>query len=71
MLVVDHETLAHGLDRAADMFRLPRLSSFADAAAVAEAVFENFGFDQEKRSRLARGLAAMLPIKGDPMAEGL
>ena len=71
MLGIDDETLRIGLGRADDLFRLHRLSGYADAEALAVAVFENFGFDADRRARLATALAGMLPIEGDPLTEAV
>ncbi len=71
MLNVGDPELDEGLTRADDLFRLHRLSGYADAEALAVAVFENFGFDADRRARLATALAGMLPIEGDPLTEAV
>lgn len=36
---------------------------------MAQAVFANFGLDEEKRALLVETLVEMVPVKGDPLAE--
>lgn len=71
MLRVDDESLREGLDRATDLFKLHRLSAHEDAERLAAAVFANFGIDERRRLQLTTSLLQMLPISGDPLAEGL
>jgi hypothetical protein len=71
MFLVDDENLRLGLDRASDLFRLHRLSGFVDAEALEVAVFDNFGIDEERRGKLVQSLVDMLPVTGDPLAQGL
>lgn len=71
MLRIDDEALGHGLERATDLFRLHRLSHPAEAEALAAAVFDNFGIDEDARMRLAVGIGRMVPVEGDVVAEVL
>jgi hypothetical protein len=71
MLRVDDETLREGLDRAADLFKLHRLSTHDDAELLAAAVFANYGIDEIRHRELMVSLVEMLPVSGDPLAEGL
>jgi hypothetical protein len=71
MLNIDDQTLREGLDRAADVLLLHRLSSHEDADRLAASVYANFGLDERLRIELIESLLEMLPISGDPMAEGL
>jgi len=71
MLFVDDENLRIGLERADDLFRLHRMSEFAEAQAIATAVFANFGVDEPKRERLVEALVEMVPSTGDALVHGL
>lgn len=71
MLNIDDQTLREGLDRAADLFKLQRLSTHDDAEVLAASVYANFGLDEGRRLELIESLIDMLPISGDPLAEGL
>jgi hypothetical protein len=71
MLYIDDQTLREGLERAADLFKLQRLSSYHDAEHLAASVYANFGLDEGRRTELIKSLIEMLPISGDPVAEGL
>lgn len=71
MLQIDDQTLREGLDRAEDLFKLQRLSALEDAEELPAAVFANFGIDEHRRDELTQSLVEMLPISGDPLAEGL
>ena len=71
MLRVDDETLREGLDRATDLVKLHRLSTHADAERLTAGVFANFGIDEYRRLQLTVALLEMLPISGDPLAEGV
>lgn len=66
MLFVDRQTLPTGLEQADDLFRLHRLSGFADAEAMASKAFANFGLTDSKRPLLADALVKMLPATGLP-----
>jgi hypothetical protein len=71
MFQIDDETLRVGLDRAADLLKLHRLSSRQESEELAASVYANFGIDDDRRSELIEALIEMLPISGDPMAEAL
>ena len=71
MLQIDEQSLRVGLDRAADLLKLHRLSSHEDAEHLAASVYANFGIDESLRVELIESLLEMLPVSGDPMAEGL
>lgn len=71
MLRIDEKTLREGLERAADLLKLHRLSTPDDAEQLAASVYAGFGIDESLRVELIEGLLEMLPITGDPMAEGL
>jgi len=69
MLEIDHRTLREGLDRAADLLKLQRLSNPNEAEQLAASVLENFGIDELGRIELKDRLRQMLPVKGDPVIE--
>ena len=71
MLEIDHLTLREGLDRAADVLKLHRLSAPEDAEQLAAAVLDNFGIDELGRIELNDALRQMLPISGEPILESL
>ncbi len=71
MLSLDSETLRIGLERACDLFRLHRLSSSEEADGLARSVFANFGLDEDSLALLVEAIVEMLPISGEPVAEGL
>jgi hypothetical protein len=71
MLQIDHETLREGLDRAADLFKLHRLSTPEAAEVLAATVLANFGIDELGRIELIDSLSQMVPLKGEPMVEAV
>jgi hypothetical protein len=71
MLQIDDQTLREGLDRAADLLKLHRLSSHQESQQLAAAVYANFGMDDDRRVALIESLIEMVPISGDRMAEAL
>jgi hypothetical protein len=69
MLTITPDTLREGCERAQDLFRLNSLRTEDQAAESFDAVFEALGFDPHMRRHLQERLAALVPVKGDPMLE--
>jgi hypothetical protein len=69
MLHISEEAMREGADRAADLFRLERLSSHEAAAAVVDGLWNAFGIGPEQRQVLVTRLAELLPVSGAPELE--
>ncbi len=71
LLRIDDDALRDGLERAADLFKLHRLSDHENANELVAAVFANFGIDADAHTELCAAVAEMLPIAGQPVTEAL
>lgn len=71
LLKIDDDARREGLERAADLFKLHRLSDRENAGELVSAVFANFGIDADAHADLCAAVSDMLPIAGEPVTEAL
>jgi hypothetical protein len=69
MLTISEQALREGAERASDLFRLGRLSSQEDAAAVLQGLWNAFGIGPEQRQELVAHIDRLLPVSGVPEIE--